>query len=67
MVHQFKTLIPCGTIRVANREIVVRAVRIKDERLRDDVDRAYLQRYNTAGALKYAKDVASPKIQSHDC
>ena len=55
---------PCGTIQVANHEIVVRAVRIRDERLRDDVDRAYLQKYNTAGVLKYAKDLGSPKSRA---
>ena len=55
---------PCGTIQVANHEIVVRAVRIRDESLRDDVDRTYLQKYNTAGALKYAKDLGSPKSRA---
>jgi hypothetical protein len=55
---------PCGTIQVADHEIAVRAVRIRDERLRDAVDRAYLQKYNTWGALKYAKDLGSPKSRA---
>src|SRR5205814_9661774 len=42
---------PRGTIKVGNYEIPVRAVRIRSERLRDAVDRAYLEKYNTAGAL----------------
>jgi hypothetical protein len=37
---------------------------IRGERLRDAVDRAYLQKYNTAGALEYAKDLGSPKSKA---
>ena len=33
---------PQGTIQVADREIAVRAVRTRSERLKDAVDRAYL-------------------------
>jgi hypothetical protein len=50
---------PRGTIQIANSEIAVYAVRIKDKSLRDAVDRAYLERYNTRGALKYAKDLGA--------
>ena len=53
-----------GTIQVADHEIAVRAAHIRNERLRDAVDRAYLQKYNTAGALKYAKDLGSPKSRA---
>jgi hypothetical protein len=49
---------PRGTIQIANLEIPVRAVRIRSESLRNAVDRAYLDKYNTPGALKYAKDLA---------
>jgi len=55
---------PRGTILLANHEIAVRAVSTGDKRLRDAVDRAYLQRYNTPGALKYAKDLGSPKSRA---
>ncbi len=55
---------PRGTIQIANYEIAVYAVRIKDKRLRDAVDRAYLERYNTRGALKYAKDLGSAKSRA---
>jgi len=48
---------PRGAIQVAGCEIEVRALRIKSERLRDVIDRAYLDKYNTPGALKYAKDL----------
>jgi len=55
---------PRGMIQVAGREIAVRAVRVTDKHLRDAVDRAYLEKYNTAGALKYAKDLGSPKSRA---
>src|SRR2546422_2325682 len=53
-----------GTIQIANNEIAVYAVRIKGKSLRDAVDRAYLKRYNTPGALKYAKDLGSAKSRA---
>lgn len=55
---------PRGTIQVAGLEIPVRAVRIKSERMRDAVDQAYLAKYNTASALKYAKDLAQAKSRA---
>ncbi len=55
---------PRGAIQVADHEIAVRAVLTRDERLRDVVDRSYLEKYNTAGALKYAKDLGSPKSRA---
>ena len=44
---------PRGTVQIADREIAVRAVRTRDKRVRDAVDRAYLDKYNTPGAIKY--------------
>ena len=55
---------PRGTIQVADQEVRVRAVQINDERLRDAIDGAYLEKYNTASALKYAKDLGSPKSRA---
>jgi len=55
---------PRGTIQVAGHGIAVRAVHVRDERLRDAIDRAYLEKYNTAGALKYAKDLGSPQSRA---
>jgi hypothetical protein len=52
------------TIQLGGREIAVCAVRITHKHLRDAVDRAYLEKYNTAGALKYAKDLGSPKSKA---
>ena len=55
---------PRGTVQIADREIAVHAVRNRDKRVRDAVDRAYLDKYNTAGALKYAKDLARAKSRA---
>lgn len=52
---------PCGTIQLKDRELAVRALPIKSESLRDAIGRAYLDKYNTPGALKYAKDLGCAK------
>lgn len=52
---------PLGTIQLKDQEIAVRAVPIKSESLRDAINRAYLDKYNTPGALKYAKDLGCAK------
>ena len=55
---------PRGSIQVADRKIAVRAIRTKSEDLRDAIDRAYLDKYNTAGALRYAKDLGRAKSRA---
>jgi hypothetical protein len=55
---------PCGTVQAGDYEIAVRAKRIRDEEIRDAVDRTYLEKYNTPGALKYAKDPGSAKSRA---
>jgi hypothetical protein len=52
---------PRGTIQLKDQEIAVRALPIKRKSLRDAIDRAYLDKYNTPGALKYAKDLGCAK------
>src|SRR5438094_7157813 len=52
---------PHGAIQVADREIAVRAVRTRSERLKDAVDRAYLEKYNTPGSIKYARGLGRAK------
>jgi hypothetical protein len=47
-----------GAVQVAKFRITVFAKSI-DESLRDAIDRAYVKRYNTRGALNYAKDLGS--------
>jgi hypothetical protein len=53
-----------GAIQIGNQEIAVRAVSTRNERLRDAVDRAYLDKYNSPGSLKYAKDLGSAKCRA---
>jgi hypothetical protein len=55
---------PRGRVQIANREIAVRAVKTLDKRVRDAVDRAYLDKYDTPGAIKYAQDLGSPKSRA---
>lgn len=55
---------PEGAIRLPDHEIAVRAVRIKSERLRDAIDRAYLAKYNAPGSLKYGKDLGREKSRA---
>jgi hypothetical protein len=55
---------PRGTVQIADREIAVGAVRTRDKRLRDAVDRAYLEKYNPRGAIKYAKDLGSAQSRA---
>lgn len=62
----FRTFLeqPRGTVQIAEREIKVRAVRARDKCLRDAVDRAYLDKYNSRGAIKYARDLGSAKSRA---
>jgi hypothetical protein len=55
---------PRGTIRTADGEIAIRAVRIQSKSLRDAIDRAYMERYSTLGALKYANDLGRAKSRA---
>ena len=48
-----------GIVKIAAREIAVRAVRTRDKRVRDAVDRAFLDKYNTHWEARYARDLAS--------
>jgi hypothetical protein len=55
---------PRGTIQIAGRSVAVRAVRTRSERLKDAVDRAYLAKYSTPWALKYARDLGRAKSRA---
>lgn len=52
---------PRGTVRVLEEEIPVRAVHTRSERLKRAVSRAYLEKYNTPGSIKYAQDMGRAK------
>jgi len=55
---------PQGIIQVGEQELPVRAVSTRSERLKDAVDRAYLEKYNTKGSIQYAKDMGSEKSRA---
>jgi len=44
-----------GTIRIGDREIRVRARPARSARIRDDVERAYAEKYPTPGSRKYVR------------
>jgi hypothetical protein len=55
---------PVGAITVGDRELPVRAVRTRSERLKAAVDRAYLEKYKTPGSIKYAQDLGEEKSRA---
>jgi hypothetical protein len=55
---------PRGIVAVGGREIPVKAVLTRSERLKDAVSRAYLEKYHTPGSLKYARDLGRAKSRA---
>ncbi len=55
---------PRGVIQVAGRGIPVRVVRARGERVKDAIDRAYLEKYNTRASLKYARDLGRARSRA---
>ena len=49
---------PRGTVHIAGREIPIRAVHTRSERLKDAVSRAYKEKYNTRGSLHFVRGFA---------
>jgi hypothetical protein len=52
---------PYGSIFVGEREIPVRAVHTRSERLKDLVSQAYKKKYNTPGSVQFVKDMSRKK------
>jgi hypothetical protein len=52
---------PEGSIQVGSREIAVRAVPTRSQRLRDAVTTAYGGKYNTKGSQKWVTGFAEPE------
>ena len=46
---------PRGTIQVGDREIRVRAMPIRSERIRDAIERAYAEKYPTPGSRRFVR------------
>ena len=55
---------PTGVLQIADREIPIRAVHTRSERLKDAVSRAYLEKYKTPGSIKYARDLGRAKSRA---
>ena len=52
---------PLGVIQVGDREIRIRAVRVKSERIRDKIEDAYAEKYDTKASQKYVRGFRSPR------
>lgn len=52
---------PYGSVFVGDREIPVRAIQTRSERLKDLVSQAYKEKYNTPGSIQYVKDMSRKK------
>jgi hypothetical protein len=55
---------PRGTVQIGDQEIPIRAVPTRSERLKEAVDRAYQEKYNTPGALQYVRDLRRAKSKA---
>jgi hypothetical protein len=51
---------PLGSIQFAGHEITIRARRLRSERLRDAVTRAYAEKYDTKASEKWVRGFAEP-------
>lgn len=56
---------PLGSIRFGDREVKVRASRVRSARLRDAVSAAYALKYNTKASQKWVDGFAEPERSVH--
>jgi len=52
---------PTGIVVVSGREVPIRAVNTRSERIKDAVSRAYREKYNTPGSVHFVKGFALKK------
>lgn len=52
---------PCGSIFLGEREIPIRTIRTRSERLKDLVSLAYKEKYHTPGSVQFVKDMSRKK------
>ena len=50
---------PLGVIQVGDRQLRIRAIRVKSERLRDQIEEAYAHKYDTKASQKYVRGFRS--------
>lgn len=55
---------PQGTMSIDGRELPVRAVQTRSERLKDAVDQAYAAKYGTKAGMKYVQDLCGPQSRA---
>lgn len=46
---------------MGDKEILIRAIQTRSERLKDLVSAAYKEKYNTPGSVQYVKDMSRKK------
>ena len=54
---------PRGAISIGDREIPVRAVATRSDRIKDWVGEAYAEKYRTEADRKYVRDLRRPKCR----
>ena len=52
---------PLGVLQIGDREVRIRAVRVKGERLRDAIDAAYADKFTTKFAQTYVRGFRAPR------
>jgi hypothetical protein len=52
---------PLGTIQVGERQLPIRALPVRSERLRDASEQAYAEKYATPGSVKYVRGFKTPR------
>lgn len=52
---------PYGSMFVGDKEIPIRAIQTRSERLKDLVSAAYKEKYNKPGDIQYVKDMSRKK------
>jgi hypothetical protein len=52
---------PYGIMTVGTKEISIRAIQTRSERIKDLVSAAYKEKYNTPGSVQYVKDMSRRK------
>ena len=52
---------PLGVIQVGDRQLRIRAIGVKGERIRDKIDAAYGEKYDTKASQKYVRGFRTPR------
>ena len=52
---------PNGSLFLGDKEISIRAIQTRSERLKDLVSQAYKEKYNTPGSVQYVKEMSRKK------